>query len=65
MIEIQERVEHERVGTKCLAAIDRVVGEKYDVTFLHRHVDNNRSLRDFAAAIEQARDEQAALIGEA
>jgi carboxypeptidase Q len=65
MIEIQDRVEHERVGAKRLAAVDRVVGEKYDVTFLQWYVDNNRSLRDFAAAIEQARDEQTTLIGEA
>ena len=45
-------------------APERVVREEHDVSLLDRHVDDDRPLRDVAAALQQARHQQLILIGE-
>lgn len=52
MVEVQDRVEHERVGSDRLAAVDRIVGEQHDVPLLHRYVHNDGPLRDVATTVE-------------
>lgn len=52
VVEVEDGVEHEWVGPEGLAAIDRIVGEQYDVPLLHRDVDDDRPLRDVSAAVQ-------------
>ena len=54
VVEVQDRVEDEKVAPLSLSAPDRIVGEEDDVPPLDRHVDYRRVLRDLIATIEQA-----------
>src|SRR6185312_15166873 len=64
MIEVQDCVEHERIGADCLSTIDRVVRKQDYMSLLHWDIHDDRSLCNIASAIEQARNQQVALIGE-
>src|SRR5690348_10542453 len=62
-VEVQDRVQHHRVGSPSLAAINGIDGEQHDVAFAGRRVHNGGMLRDFVAAFDQARDEQVFAVG--
>ena len=57
VVEVQDGVEDHEITADGLATIDRIVREEHDVTLLHRHVDDDRPLRDVGPAVQQAGDE--------
>src|SRR5438045_1684121 len=65
VVEVQNRVEDERIAADGLAAVDRVVREQHDVSLPYRHVNDDGALGDVRPAFEQSRDEQRVLCVEA
>src|SRR5512146_2361821 len=65
VIEVEQRVQHERVAPDGFATIDRVVAEEHDVSLVHRHVHHHRMLRNTLATIQQPRHEQIVRTAEA
>src|SRR5262245_5208618 len=55
-VEVQNRVEHHEVAADRLAAINRIRGKEDDVSLSNGDVDDNGSLRDVGASVEQPRD---------
>src|SRR4249920_3313991 len=62
-VEIQDGIEHERIGATSFTAVDRVDGEENDVAAARRHVDNSGVLGDFIATFDETGDEQFFAIG--
>lgn len=58
VVEVEDGVEDEEVGSPGLAAPDGVVGEEDDVAFLDGDVHNGGVLGDLLSAFEEARDEK-------
>ena len=59
---IEDRVQHQEVAAVRLAAPDRIVREKHDVSLLNWYVDDHRTLSDLRAAVEQTRHQQIARV---
>ena len=49
MIEVEQRVEHEKITSDSFATVHGIVGEQNHVPFCQRYVNDRRSLRDVAA----------------
>src|SRR5690242_19664221 len=62
-VEVQDRVQHHRVGSPRFTAIDGIDGEQHDVAFAGRRVHNGRVLGDFVATFHQARNQQVLTVG--
>ena len=54
VVEIQNRIEYERVTAHCLAAINRINREHYNVSFIQRYVNHCWMLGDLVASFHQA-----------
>src|SRR5215471_195793 len=52
VVEIQNRVEYQRITARCLAAPKRIHREKHHVTLIERGIDHRRVLGDFVTAVQ-------------
>src|SRR5713226_2918337 len=62
-VEIENRIQHQRVRPARLAPIHRIDRKQHHVALARGHVQNRGMLRDFIAAFDQAGDEQVFAVG--
>src|SRR3954469_7797085 len=63
VVEVQERIEHERIAADRLAAIHWIVAEQHYVALAHRRVHHHRPPR-YIVPVQKSRRKQLALITE-
>src|ERR1051326_5951477 len=65
IVEVHDRVQHERITPDRLPAIHGIDREEHQVPLPPGRVDHDRPIRDLAASLEQAGDQEVALRREA
>src|SRR2546430_2924559 len=62
IIEVENRIEDQRITSRRLSSPERIQREQDDVTALERRIDYRRMLRNLVAAVEQSRNQEVARI---
>src|SRR5437773_3037049 len=65
IVELQNRIQHQRITPDRLPAVHRIDREEHQVPLPSRRVDHDGPVRDLAAALEEAGDQEIALRCEA